>query len=78
MLAISTENKQVTFRQGHLMTLTSQISKVLNLIVLPYQRTQNHQKKSLLSFFHSKALGNKFDIAIKKVKVNPGTSLIKN
>ena len=51
------------------MTLTSKISKGLNLIALPYKTAQKHQKNALFRLFHAKALGTKFDLALKKDKV---------
>ena len=65
------------------MTLTARILKGLNLLAFPYQRTKLFQKKkkkkkkiTSSAFFHSKVLGTKFELAIKKVKVNPESSFI--
>ena len=41
----------MTFGQGHSMTLTSRISKELNLNAFSYQRAQLHQQNAFFHFF---------------------------
>ena len=53
-----TDKSQVTFGQGHQMTLTSRISEGLNWNAFSYQRAQGQQKQSLFQLFPFKSLWN--------------------
>ena len=48
------------------MTLTRRISDGLNLNAFYIQKHNSHKKLTFSTFLHSKALGTKFDLAIKK------------
>ena len=56
------------------MTLISKVSKGLKMMA--FKEHESFRKIHFSAFFHSKALGTKFDLAIKLLNVNPGSSFI--
>ena len=56
------------------MTLTSRISKEINFDDYCIKELNSNQNRTIFNFFHPKAYGTKFDLAIRQVKVNSGSS----
>ena len=59
--------------QGHLMSLTSSIHKRWTWLYFHTLEYKSNRKMENFSFSYSNAKGTKIDLAVKWVKVNPGS-----